>query len=250
MTKSKLSTKQMLKLLLLVQEHDSQLLELEMRKDFFPGLLMKLKAQIENVRSEYAEKRERFIEVKKEIQQLEIDVDKHKDGLEKSHEKLRKVSTNREYDAVQSEIITHNEMISEIEDNLLTLMDEADKLEKDVSGLKKTSAVIKVENLKRIEEITKSAGEIDSIIEKIYMERNKIADRISKRMVRRYEQIREGRQGVAIVGIVDRACGGCMQALPPQKIQDIRAGQLVVCENCGRVLVDLEELNRMSIEDF
>jgi predicted nucleic acid-binding Zn-ribbon protein len=250
MTKSKLSTKQMLKLLLLVQEHDSQLLELEMRKDFFPGLLMKLKTQIENVKSEYIEKRERFMEVKKEIQQLEIDVDKHKDGLEKSHEKLRKVSTNREYDAVQSEIITHNEMILEIEDNSLTLMDEADKLESDVSGLKKTSAGIKVENSKRIEEITKSAGEIDSIIEKIYMERNKIADRILKRMVRRYEQIREGRQGVAIVGIVDRACGGCMQALPPQKIQDIRAGQLVVCENCGRVLVDLEELNRMSIENF
>ncbi|RKZ31582.1 hypothetical protein DRQ33_06955, partial [bacterium] len=37
---------------------------------------------------------------------------------------------------------------------------------------------------------------------------------------------------------------GCRRALPPQRIQEIRAGKLTICESCGRILVELETLDR------
>jgi predicted nucleic acid-binding Zn-ribbon protein len=37
------------------------------------------------------------------------------------------------------------------------------------------------------------------------------------------------------------ACGGCFYAIPPQKQSEIRQHKkIMVCENCGRVLVDTD----------
>ncbi|MDA9121355.1 C4-type zinc ribbon domain-containing protein [Flavobacteriales bacterium] len=37
------------------------------------------------------------------------------------------------------------------------------------------------------------------------------------------------------------ACGGCFNKIPPQRILDISLRKkIIVCEHCGRVLVDPE----------
>ncbi len=250
MQKSKLNTKQMLRLLLEIQEYDSKLLELQMRKDFFPGLLKSLEDQIVEIEKEFEEKSTRLRELKKEISMLEIELQEERDGLAKSQEKLMKVTTNKEYDAVQAEIATHEERIAKIEERLIILMDEEDSLSREVADLEVRAKEVKERNTKRIEEIKKSAGQIDSIIAQIKADRDRLAKLVDQRILRRYEQIRRGTQGVAVVGIVNRACGGCMQALPPQIIQDIRAGKIIVCQNCGRIIVDLNELMSLSLEEI
>ena len=42
--------------------------------------------------------------------------------------------------------------------------------------------------------------------------------------------------------VVDRdACGGCFNAIPPQKQSEIRLHKkIMICENCGRILADQE----------
>ena len=39
---------------------------------------------------------------------------------------------------------------------------------------------------------------------------------------------------------IDRdACGGCFSAIPPQRQMEIKMHKkVIVCENCGRILVD------------
>jgi predicted nucleic acid-binding Zn-ribbon protein len=35
------------------------------------------------------------------------------------------------------------------------------------------------------------------------------------------------------------ACGGCFNSIPPQRQSEIRLHKkIIVCENCGRILVD------------
>ncbi|RKZ33576.1 hypothetical protein DRQ33_04000, partial [bacterium] len=214
MGKKKLTMKEQLRLLLRIQEYDSRLLELEMRKSFFPDLLKQLEQEIENLQTEYEQKSARLKEVKKEIGMLELTLKEEEDALQGSQDRLMNVSTNKEYDAVQLEIQSHKEKIADAEEKLIVLLDEQSTLEKDVEQLKEKIGITTKENKSRIEEIKKNSQEINGIIEKIQAERDNLAEKVSTPLINRYRQIRRGRQGVAVVPVVERACGGCRRALP------------------------------------
>ena len=67
-------------------------------------------------------------------------------------------------------------------------------------------------------------------------------EKVDPRLLASYERIRKNyRNGLAVVPIVRDACGGCFNAIPPQRQSEIRQRKkIIVCENCGRVLVDEE----------
>src|SRR6185369_10708248 len=60
------------------------------------------------------------------------------------------------------------------------------------------------------------------------------------RLLRAYGKIRGNmRNGLAVVTMDRGACGGCFAIIPPQRQAEIRQRRkLIVCENCGRILVD------------
>ena len=79
----------------------------------------------------------------------------------------------------------------------------------------------------------------------IYDEKEKIAN-INAEIFKRYQRIREKKDGVAVVPVADGFCGGCSIALPPQLINDVLKGEdLVACRNCLRILY-LKEKNEGS----
>jgi predicted nucleic acid-binding Zn-ribbon protein len=67
---------------------------------------------------------------------------------------------------------------------------------------------------------------------------------VDERLLYSYDRIRKNyRNGLAVVPVERDACGGCFYYIPPQKQSEIRQRKKVmVCENCGRILVD-EDLN-------
>jgi predicted nucleic acid-binding Zn-ribbon protein len=67
---------------------------------------------------------------------------------------------------------------------------------------------------------------------------------VDERLLYSYDRIRKNyRNGLAVVPVERDACGGCFYAIPPQKQSEIRQRKkVIVCENCGRILID-EDLN-------
>ncbi len=63
---------------------------------------------------------------------------------------------------------------------------------------------------------------------------------IEDRLLNAYQRMRENsRNGLAVVTVERDACGGCFNKIPPQTQMDIRTHKkLIVCEHCGRILVD------------
>ena len=55
-----------------------------------------------------------------------------------------------------------------------------------------------------------------------------------------YKRIRNAaRNGLAVVTIDRDSCGGCFSNIPPQRQMEIKMHKkVIVCENCGRILVD------------
>ena len=73
---------------------------------------------------------------------------------------------------------------------------------------------------------------------------------VESRLLTSYDKIRKSyRNGLAVVQVERDACGGCFYSIPPQKQSEIRQHKkIMVCENCGRVLVDTELHNSVEIK--
>ena len=69
---------------------------------------------------------------------------------------------------------------------------------------------------------------------------NEARTHVDERLLLSYDRIRKNyRNGLAVVAVERDACGGCFYAIPPQKQSEIKLHKKVmVCENCGRILVD------------
>ncbi len=67
-------------------------------------------------------------------------------------------------------------------------------------------------------------------------------EKVDERLLLAYDRIRGSySNGLAVVPIHRDSCGGCFNVIPPQRQSEIRQHKkIIVCEHCGRVLVDSE----------
>jgi uncharacterized protein len=190
-----------------------------------------------------------------EINQLETEISNKKIAAQESLELIKKyegqqmnVRNNREYDSLSKEI------------EYQTL--EAQLAEKKMKEFSaeieiKTEMVNKViEELdERKKDLEDKKAELNDIIaetekdEKVLLEdSDKQKKIIDERLLIAYQRIRNNaRNGLAVVPVERDACGGCLNKIPPQRHLDIRLHKkIIVCEYCGRVLVDDEIVNSVS----
>ena len=99
-------------------------------------------------------------------------------------------------------------------------------------------------------------GELEKIIGETEKEENhyrkeatEAREKVDIRLLASYDRIRKNyRNGLAVVPVLRDACGGCFNAIPPQKQSEIKQRKkIIVCENCGRILIDSELNDSLAI---
>jgi predicted nucleic acid-binding Zn-ribbon protein len=152
------------------------------------------------------------------------------------------VRNNREYDSLSKEIEFQTLEIQLCEKRI----NEFTARLKDKQALSEDSKKI-FEERKNDLEIKKK--ELDDIIAETQKEEGVLAkrsevlsERIEERLITAYRRIRKNaRNGLAVVTVQRDACGGCFNHIPPQRQLDIKSRKkIIVCEYCGRILVDDE----------
>ena len=73
--------------------------------------------------------------------------------------------------------------------------------------------------------------------------------KIEPRLLTSFKRIRKNaRNGLGIVHVQRDACGGCFNKIPPQRQLDIKMHKkIIVCEYCGRIMIDPELADRKSV---
>jgi len=102
--------------------------------------------------------------------------------------------------------------------------------------------------LKRIE-LEKISADTEKE-EKILYEKSLAArEKVDPRLLTAYTRIRASyRNGLSVVPVLRDSCGGCFNVIPPQRQSEIRMHKkIIVCEHCGRVLVDTELNEKVQI---
>lgn len=162
--------------------------------------------------------------------------------IKKYEEQQKNVRNNREFDSLSKEIEFQTLEIELCEKRIKEFTGKADEKNKIIEESK---SVLE----ERKQDLEDKKGELDEIIadtQKDEEEMIKKSDRIQKliepRLLTAYQRIRSNaRNGLAVVPIERDACGGCFNKIPPQRQLDIKSRKkIIVCEYCGRILVDDE----------
>jgi predicted nucleic acid-binding Zn-ribbon protein len=148
-----------------------------------------------------------------------------------------KIQNPKELQDIQNEIASLKRLIISLEDHELEAMMEVEEAE---ANLSHATEVMKETQGKQIEQNARLNGEKSKLlgqIERLESERKATLPPINPTDLALYEQLRKGRNGVAVVKISSRACGACGATLTAALIQSTQTtGQLVRCPTCGRIL--------------
>ncbi|MBN1127706.1 MAG: hypothetical protein JXA71_01890 [Chitinispirillaceae bacterium] len=232
-----------LELLMQLQEIDIRIYEQELAKEQLPATVQELEKAIEKSQDALVAAAARQEEAESELKTFDDQISAAQQGLERSQERLNSIKTNREYDAVHSEIETQKNMVANSESRKKKLAEEISQLKEAVDAAQKELDAVKERNAPVITELKTKIDAIDSVIAGIARERDAITPRIGKSSLRTYEQIRMHRKTPKIISIVNKArtCTICYKVLEPHIISEVRRSTRInLCQNCGSVLIWME----------
>ncbi len=238
-----------------LQKIDTKLLEINDKKGDLPQKVKSLKEELAILKNKLERDKERLKEIAIEKHECNNDILSFKAQLEKYQDQLYLVTSNKEYDALTSEIDVLKQNIDKAEYTILSLDEQDVELSEAVKG----NEISVIENEKELsvkdKQLQKKNIESKNIQDKLLVAKEKFLNHIPNRFLREYKRIFKARDGLAIVPIlqlydekVDKkgnveyipaqvSCGGCHKIVPPQKVMVIRSGtKLLRCEFCGRVL--------------
>ncbi len=243
------SIEERLSSVLRLQKIDSKLDEIRILKGELPMEVSDLEDEIAGLKSRQLRIEEEINGVNEFIQQRKAAIAESESMLKKYEKQSSNVKNNREFEAINKEI-----EMQQLEIEL------AKKHIKDAEGEIALKAVNLEEAKKNIDVkdgvLQTKKSELDKIIaanEKEEKQLNKLATEakaaVEPRLLVSYEKIRSNyRNGLAVVPVERDACGGCFNAIPPQKQSEIRQHKkIMICENCGRILVDEELNNKVTL---
>lgn len=178
------------------------------------------------------------------------DIKLAEDSLNRYKKQLDDVRNNREYDTLTKEIEFQS---LEVELCNKKIKEAKVKIEEKKQELEKTSATIE----ERTKDLIHKRSELDEIMqetrdaeESLKEKAHELETRIEPRLLTAFKRIRKSaRNGLGIVYVQRDACGGCFAKIPPQRQLDIMMHKkVIVCEYCGRILVD-PELAGVQVEE-
>ncbi len=189
----------------------------------------------------------RLNNVTEEVGGLETQIEEKKQNIKdflanikKYEAQQSKVRNNREYDAITKEIEFQNLEIQLAEkrskEAKAGIASKSDLLERSKTEFEERTKDLKVKKSELDEIISETEKEEKELIK----DSEKASAKIEDRLLNAYKRIRANtRNGLAVVTVDRDACGGCYNKIPPQRQLDIKTSKkIIVCEHCGRVLVD------------
>ncbi|MFO7978192.1 MAG: C4-type zinc ribbon domain-containing protein [Bacteroidales bacterium] len=187
-----------------------------------------------------------------EIKELTQEISARKNSILESLEMIKKyedqqmnVRNNREYDSLSKEIEFQSleAQLSEkkIKELGVAVEAKAEIVKQVEEELNERKADLEVKR----DELNDIVAETQKDEEVLQKKSDEQTVDIDDRLLAAYRRIRENaRNGLAVVPVERDACGGCFNKIPPQRQLDIRLHKkIIVCEYCGRILVDDEILN-------
>lgn len=194
-------------------------------------------AIIDARREEVVDLGERLEVVEKEKSDVENELAEEIIRLKDRQTKLMNVQTNREYQSLLKEIEGTKAENKRREEEIVRYAEIAEAMLAKIEELNNTSDAEEsqlAEEKGKVESLAKELEKKKKDIDKL---RSAKAGKVTGTIYKRYEQLRERRNGMAIVGVTGGVCQGCFMNIPAQQFNEVlRGDQLHTCPTCQRMM--------------
>lgn len=228
-------------------QHLYELQRIDTEIDKIKTLRGELPLEVQDLEDELAGLETRLENLKNEISEADKSVANKKQEIAKSEELIKKyteqldnVRNNREYDALTKEV-EFQKLEIELQNKRIREAQKT-KAEKEVN-----LEISSKQYEEKKADLDAKKAELDDIIaethkdeEALKQKSEELSENMEGRLLTAYRKIRNNaRNGLAVVTVDRDACGGCFNKIPPQRQLDIRSRKkIIVCEYCGRILID------------
>lgn len=206
-----------------------------------------LPLEVQDLEDEIAGLETRIEKMQEEIKSIESAVTGKKNEITNSRNLIKKyeeqqnnVRNNREFDSLSKEIEYQTLEIELSEKRIREFTTQSAERSEIIEESKKQLEERTNDLQEKKSELEEIIGDTQKEEEQLLKKRQEYEQIIEERLLAAYKKIRKNaRNGLAVVTVQRDACGGCFNQIPPQRQLDIRSRKkIIVCEYCGRILVD------------
>lgn len=239
---SEISVEERLRALFSLQLVDSEIDKIKTLRGELPLEVQDLEDEIAGLETRLGNLKEEVVVLDKSVAKKINEISESETLIKKYEEQQKNVRNNREFDSLSKEIEYQN---LEIELYNKKIREFNFQIEEKKVVIAESEATL----VDRQTDLDNKRSELDEIIsdtqkeeEGLYKKLEKVQLIIEDRLLTAYKRIRSNaRNGLAVVPVQRDACGGCFNQIPPQRQLDIKSRKkIIVCEYCGRILVDDE----------
>ena len=226
-----------IKILVELQKVDAQIYRLKKELAAYPDEQKRIDQSFEKKKTHAKTAEDELKALQAKQKQKEGDLASREDKISKLQAQLYQLKSNKEYSAMELEIKGHKADKSVLEEDILRLLDAVDQAK---MALAKEKEVLSAEERKYREagEALKTrAADIEKNVRELEERRKVFVPNVEARLLKQYERILKGLEGLALVPVVHNSCGGCHMELPPQVVNETQLhDKWIVCESCARIL--------------
>ena len=190
-----------------------------------------------NAESKFAWQKEQLAEARARQKSTDWELADLQEKINKINSKLYDGTTKNPKELVNlgNEVKSLKSKIGGKEDELLGLMSQVEDLEAKAKTATEELKQLKQEWQQRQGTLEQRKTEIEPQLVELSRARHELTQQIGLEALRLYEQIRLAKEQ-AIAKVVQGRCQGCHITLPTSQWQKARAGELIQCNSCNRIL--------------
>ena len=220
-----------------LQTVDGELHRLRRQLEQQPIELGQINARVtaQEAHARQAEERLRALQLSQK--EKEIDLQTREANVRKLQSQLFQLKTNKEYSAMQREIETLKADNSVLEESILGAFDQIEQATKARQQEQEQLKLVQQKAAGERAQIDAQSSAVQEQIAQLERSRQGLLPDVPREALGVYERVLAIREGLALVPLLNDACGGCYRRLPPQVISQVHMKTLLVtCESCNRIL--------------
>ena len=178
---------------------------------------------------------------------LEHELETQEQHISKLKGRVTEIKKNTEYQAHLFEIQVAEKKKGEIEEQILLLMEQAEKEQEAVKAAQERVNAAKKLHADETQQIEALDAKLAEELKELDGRRAEAVQHVEKALLARYTKLKSTRKDLAVVRVISGTCSGCRLQLAPQLVAEVkRSLELHTCTFCNRILYYEEDATEES----